>query len=73
LSVFILAGEAFSGVEATEFRQRLKTVCESYVASFHRQNIHVRITLLLFLLLWFIETRFWAILFPFVGVLIAIF
>lgn len=41
LSVFILAGEAFCGVEAVEFRQKLKVVCENYVAAFHRQNIYV--------------------------------
>ncbi|OVA19468.1 Protein of unknown function DUF2451 [Macleaya cordata] len=40
LNVFILAGEAFCGVEAVEFRQRLKTVCENYFAAFHRQNIY---------------------------------
>lgn len=44
LNVFILAGEAFCGIEALEFRQRLKTVCESYVAIFHRQNFHVSVT-----------------------------
>ncbi|XP_026439878.1 syndetin-like isoform X1 [Papaver somniferum] len=40
LNVFILAGEAFCGVEAVEFRQRLKTVCENHFAAFHRQNIY---------------------------------
>ncbi|KAJ6849930.1 syndetin [Iris pallida] len=40
LNVFILAGEAFCGVEAIDFRQRLKNVSESYVAAFHRQNIY---------------------------------
>ncbi|KAF6147466.1 hypothetical protein GIB67_021292 [Kingdonia uniflora] len=40
LNVFILAGETFCGVEAVEFRQRLKTVCENYFATFHRQNIY---------------------------------
>ncbi|XP_042511409.1 syndetin [Macadamia integrifolia] len=40
LNVFILAGEAFCGIEAVEFRQRLKTVCENYFSAFHRQNIH---------------------------------
>ncbi|XP_048324974.1 uncharacterized protein LOC107410549 isoform X2 [Ziziphus jujuba] len=40
LSVFILAGEAFCGIEAVEFRQKLKVVCENYFASFHRQNIY---------------------------------
>lgn len=41
LSVFILAGEAFCGVEAVEFRQKLKIACETYTSSFHRQNICV--------------------------------
>ncbi|KAF9595053.1 hypothetical protein IFM89_036381 [Coptis chinensis] len=41
LNVFILAGETFCGVEAVDFRQRLKTVCENYFAAFHRQNIYV--------------------------------
>ncbi|CAN0902476.1 Vps50 [Linum grandiflorum] len=40
LNMFILAGEAFSGVEAVEFRQKLKGVCENYFAAFHRQNIY---------------------------------
>lgn len=40
LNVFILAGEAFCGVEATEFRQKLKGVCENYFVAFHRQNIY---------------------------------
>ncbi|XP_015951750.1 uncharacterized protein LOC107476449 isoform X1 [Arachis duranensis] len=40
LSVFILAGEAFCGVEAVEFRQKLKVVCENYFNAFHRQNVH---------------------------------
>ncbi|XP_052311729.1 uncharacterized protein LOC7496467 isoform X4 [Populus trichocarpa] len=40
LNVFILAGEAFCGVEAIEFRQKLKAVCENYLLAFHRQNIH---------------------------------
>ncbi|CAA7390862.1 unnamed protein product [Spirodela intermedia] len=39
LKVFILAGEAFCGMEAVEFRQKLKIACESYLATFHRQNI----------------------------------
>ncbi|XVF19818.1 hypothetical protein REPUB_Repub11eG0143500 [Reevesia pubescens] len=39
LNTFILAGEAFCGVEAVEFRQKLKGVCENYFAAFHRQNI----------------------------------
>lgn len=41
LNVFILSGEAFCGVEAVEFRQKLKLVCENYFVAFHRQNIHV--------------------------------
>lgn len=41
LNVFILAGEAFCGVEAVEFRQKLKVVCENYFVAFHRQNIYV--------------------------------
>ncbi|CAB4313305.1 unnamed protein product [Prunus armeniaca] len=40
LSVFILAGEAFCGFEATDFRQKLKAVCENYFVAFHRQNIY---------------------------------
>ncbi|KAA8544155.1 hypothetical protein F0562_022209 [Nyssa sinensis] len=40
LNIFILAGEAFCGVEAVEFRQKVKTVCENYFAAFHRQNIY---------------------------------
>ncbi|KAK4440669.1 Syndetin [Sesamum alatum] len=40
LSIFILAGEAFCGIEATEFRQKLKSICEGYFAAFHRQNIY---------------------------------
>ncbi|XP_007016027.2 PREDICTED: syndetin isoform X1 [Theobroma cacao] len=39
LNTFILAGEAFCGVEAVEFRQKLKGVCENYFTAFHRQNI----------------------------------
>ncbi|PPD66516.1 hypothetical protein GOBAR_DD36604 [Gossypium barbadense] len=39
LSTFILAGEAFCGVEAFEFRQKLKGVCGNYFAAFHRQNV----------------------------------
>lgn len=41
LAIFILAGEAFCGFEASEFRQKLKTVCLNYMVSFHRQNIYV--------------------------------
>ncbi|WOL06089.1 syndetin isoform X2 [Canna indica] len=40
LNIFILAGEAFSGAKAVEFRQKLKTTCESYLSSFHRQNVY---------------------------------
>lgn len=40
LNIFILAGEAFCGSEAVEFRQKVKSVCESYLAAFHRQNIY---------------------------------
>ncbi|KAL6566888.1 hypothetical protein OROMI_015292 [Orobanche minor] len=40
LSIFILAGEAFCGAEAIEFRQKLKSICEGYFAAFHRQNIY---------------------------------
>lgn len=41
LSIFILTGEAFCGIEAVEFRQKLKVVCENYFIAFHRQNVHV--------------------------------
>lgn len=41
LSIFILAGEAFCGIEAVEFRRKLKAVCENYFMAFHRQNVHV--------------------------------
>lgn len=41
LTIFILAGEAFCGFEASEFRQKLKTVCLNYIVTFHRQNIYV--------------------------------
>ncbi|KAG4385388.1 hypothetical protein GLYMA_12G083200v4 [Glycine max] len=40
LSIFILTGEAFCGIEAVEFRQKLKVVCENYFIAFHRQNMH---------------------------------
>ncbi|KAK3043631.1 hypothetical protein RJ639_001693 [Escallonia herrerae] len=40
LNIFILAGEAFCGVEAAEFRQKVKAICENYFAAFHRQNIY---------------------------------
>lgn len=39
LNVFILAGEAFCGFKAVEFRQKVKAVCENYFVTFHRQNI----------------------------------
>lgn len=41
LNIFILAGEAFCGVDAVEFRQKLKAVCENYFVAFHRQNVYV--------------------------------
>lgn len=41
LNVFILAGEAFCGVEAVDFRLKIKTGCENYFVSFHRQNLYV--------------------------------
>ncbi|XP_078155670.1 coiled-coil protein [Carex rostrata] len=40
MCIFILAGEAFCGVEATEFRAKLKAVCENYIVNFHRQNVY---------------------------------
>lgn len=40
LNVFILAGEAFCGVEAVEFRMKLKTGCENYFVAFHRQSLY---------------------------------
>ncbi|KAL3652988.1 hypothetical protein CASFOL_002669 [Castilleja foliolosa] len=40
LSIFILAGEAFCGAEAIDFRQKVKSICEGYFAAFHRQNIY---------------------------------
>ncbi|XP_077225911.1 coiled-coil protein isoform X2 [Tasmannia lanceolata] len=40
MNVFILSGEAFSGVEAVDFRQRVKIICENYLSAFHRQNIY---------------------------------
>ncbi|KAL4591638.1 hypothetical protein LXL04_004608 [Taraxacum kok-saghyz] len=39
LNTFVLAGEAFCGAEAIEFRHKVKAICESYYTSFHRQNI----------------------------------
>ncbi|GFZ20380.1 hypothetical protein Acr_28g0010850 [Actinidia rufa] len=40
LNIFILAGEAFCGSQAVEFRQKVKAVCENYFVAFHRQNIY---------------------------------
>ncbi|KAJ9554716.1 hypothetical protein OSB04_009330 [Centaurea solstitialis] len=40
LNTFILAGEAFCGTDAVEFRMRVKAICECYYTSFHRQNIY---------------------------------
>ncbi|GAB2285470.1 hypothetical protein Dimus_019919 [Dionaea muscipula] len=40
LNIFILAGEAFCGVEAVEFRNKLRMACENYLTISHRQNIH---------------------------------
>ncbi|VFQ96526.1 unnamed protein product [Cuscuta campestris] len=40
LNLFILAGEAFCGSDAVEFRQKVKLVCQNYFVSFHRQNIY---------------------------------
>ncbi|ONK71818.1 uncharacterized protein A4U43_C04F12710 [Asparagus officinalis] len=40
LNIFILAGEAFCGLEATEFRRRLRSVSENYMAAFHKQNVY---------------------------------
>ena len=45
LNVFILAGEAFCGSEAFEFRAKVKAICENYYHAFHRQNIHVSLLL----------------------------
>ena len=41
LNTYVLAGEAFCGVEASEFRNKLKAACESYFSNFHKQNIYV--------------------------------
>lgn len=41
LNILVLAGEAFCGVEAVEFRQKVKAICENYFAAFHRQNVYV--------------------------------
>ncbi|XP_010666007.2 uncharacterized protein LOC104883225 [Beta vulgaris subsp. vulgaris] len=40
LNVYVLAGEAFCGVDASEFRKKLKAACESYFSNFHKQNIY---------------------------------
>lgn len=40
LSVFVLAGEAFCGAKAYEFRNKLKIACESYYSNYHKQNIY---------------------------------
>ncbi|XP_041991866.1 syndetin-like isoform X2 [Salvia splendens] len=40
LSIFVLAGEAFCGTEAIEFRQKVKSICEGYFVAFHRQSIY---------------------------------
>ncbi|XP_047317109.1 syndetin [Impatiens glandulifera] len=40
LNVFILAGEAFCGFKAVEFRLKVKAICENYFVTFHRQNIY---------------------------------
>ncbi|XP_024199450.1 syndetin isoform X2 [Rosa chinensis] len=56
LSAFILAGEAFCGIEAADFRQKLKAVCESYFLAFHRQNI--------FALKMVLERELWLIMPP---------
>ncbi|KAG6433033.1 hypothetical protein SASPL_104638 [Salvia splendens] len=45
LSIFVLAGEAFCGTEAIEFRQKVKSICEGYFVAFHRQSIYVSPTL----------------------------
>lgn len=39
VNLFIVTGEAFCGVEATQFRQKMKSVCENYFWMFHRQNM----------------------------------
>ncbi|XP_057519242.1 uncharacterized protein LOC130799945 isoform X2 [Amaranthus tricolor] len=40
LNIYVLAGEAFCGVEASEFRKKLKAACETYFSNFHKQNIY---------------------------------
>lgn len=39
VNLFIVTGEAFCGVEATQFRQKMRSVCENYFWMFHRQNM----------------------------------
>ncbi|KAH9605561.1 hypothetical protein KSS87_018864 [Heliosperma pusillum] len=41
LNIFVLAGEAFCGLEAAEFAKKLKVACESYYSNFHKQNIYI--------------------------------
>lgn len=41
LNIYVLAGEAFCGVEASEFRKKLKAACETYFSNFHKQNVYV--------------------------------
>lgn len=41
INAFILAGEAFCGFEAVEFRKKLKAFCDNYFSAFHRQNVSV--------------------------------
>ncbi|MFS8011675.1 putative vacuolar protein sorting-associated protein [Helianthus anomalus] len=40
LNIFILAGEAFCGAQAADFRQKVKSICENYYLAFHKQNVH---------------------------------
>ncbi|XP_057836167.2 uncharacterized protein LOC131046440 isoform X1 [Cryptomeria japonica] len=46
VNIFILAGEAFCGTEATEFRQKMRSLCEKYFWTFHRQNIEALLVVL---------------------------
>lgn len=39
VNLFIVTGEAFCSVEATQFRQKMKSLCENYFWMFHRQNM----------------------------------
>ncbi|XP_042043080.1 syndetin-like [Salvia splendens] len=57
LSIFVLAGEAFCGTEAIEFRQKVKSICEGYFVAFHRQSIYVSLKMIL-------ERETWQILPP---------